>query len=155
PPPMPVLNDTLGFDLERRQWTSSVNIGLPLPPGRWGAAAVWSDRARELGGMWLFGGCSLAKIFNDAWRWASASEFDEVKLLHPPETTLLPPPPPRCFHTAVLIDSGQILWMVIFGGTDGRVAFDDLNALKLMSSAGRPVGDWFQIATPDEGRPPG
>jgi hypothetical protein len=159
PPGMPQLlhdtNDTLGFSLGTGQWTSTVNIGLPLPPPRSGTAAVWSDRPRLLGGMWFFGGFNVKRgMFDDAWHWFSASEFDEVKLLHPEGTTPLKPLA-RAFHTAVLIDGDQFLWMVIFGGTDWFGMFNDLNALALeRNERGNSVGNWIVIPTADNGRPP-
>jgi hypothetical protein len=146
--PVIEVNDTLGFDLAHREWASSVNIGLPLPSARWSAAAVWSGRLRMRGGMWLFGGCALQPYaFQDTWHWISAFEFDRV---HPSDQPAFPPSP-RCFHTASLIEAGTWSWMVVFGGSDGLVVFNDLHALIL---EGAKTGNWIDIPTPDDGRPP-
>jgi hypothetical protein len=41
--------------------------------------------------------------------------------------------------------------MVVFGGSDGLVVFNDLHALIL---EGAKTGNWIDIPTPDDGRPP-
>jgi len=131
-----LFNDVWAFDLNAKSW-SPFNPPNPKPNVRYGAAAVFDPRAKELV---TFAGFTDAGRFDDTWRFnVNSGTWREVSSTTRPEK--------RCLHTASY-DAVKHR-MIIYGGQTNGPRGDiwalelSTNTWKDLTPASSPAGRWF------------
>ena len=129
-------NDVWAFDLNAKTW-APFNPPNPQPNIRYGTAAVFDPRAKELV---TFAGFTDAGRFDDTWRFnANTATWKEVSLTTHPEK--------RCLHTASY-DALKHRMLIYGGQTNGPRgdiwAFDlAANQWTDLTPLNSPAGRWF------------
>jgi len=118
------------FDFARREWAEYSTEGTVFRPRDGHSCVVYGDRLVVYGGSddtTLFGDVALFDTAQRGW-------LGNVHITGPA-------PPSRRLHTAVVATLHGEPCMVVFGGYNGRTAFNDLHVLKLntMSWAAPPA----------------
>src|SRR5204862_1648079 len=126
------LNDVWSLSLSDRPTWSRLDVAGTAPPGRWFSSAIY-DPAHDA--MVIFGGRGSGPL-DDAWS-LSLGGAPAWHRLEPSG----PPPGVRWGHSANYDPVRRR--MLVFGGSDGTLFFNDLWALSLGDTLA-----WEQVSTP-------